>query len=317
MLRPSEGNVEEKRRQAAALQNKNRRQDASATKLDQIMKNKTLNAVHVCKEFEEGRAQARPLQGSDRNQEKQKAESEMHQDKEKRQRGCHTPNLETNGRLGDTAAEAVGVRARGVFALAAAQPAGGQAGLRFSLQWLARSACLSIFAARSAVRSLAAKGALRLAERSRAGHLVEVRLPEEIRTVRAGKSAAGREVRPAGADNLKEVDFLETKELREAIHRREGGRCFYCLHRVTRMTRCLDHVVSRARNGSNSYRNVVSSCVECNSQKRERPAPDFLRWLFREGRLDGAELKGRQRALKALAAGKLKPVLPEIPRQQS
>jgi HNH endonuclease len=178
----------------------------------------------------------------------------------------------------------------------------GKLELRFSLQWLARSA----------VRSLAAKGALRLVERSRAGHLVEVRLPEEIRAVRAGKSAAGREVRPAGADNLEEVDFLETKELREAIHRREGGRCFYCLHRVTRMTRCLDHVVPRARNGSNRYRNVVSACVECNSQKRERPAPDFLRWLFREGRLDGAELKGRQRALKALAAGKLRPRIEEV-----
>jgi len=53
----------------------------------------------------------------------------------------------------------------------------------------------------------------------------------------------------------------------------------------------------------------VSCCLECNSNKGERPAGDFLRWLYREGRLTGAELAGRLRALEALAAGKLRPVL--------
>ena len=59
--------------------------------------------------------------------------------------------------------------------------------------------------------------------------------------------------------------------------------------------------------GRNSYRNLVSSCLECNSQKGERSAADFLRWLFREGKLTTAELKGQLRALEALAAGKLRP----------
>jgi len=51
------------------------------------------------------------------------------------------------------------------------------------------------WAARKAVRRLVAKGALRLAERSRAGHVVKVRLPEEIRSVGAGKIAACAAVR--------------------------------------------------------------------------------------------------------------------------
>ena len=38
-------------------------------------------------------------------------------------------------------------------------------------------------------------------------------------------------------------------------------------------------------------------------------AEDFLRLLYREGRLTAAELTGRPRALKELAAGKLRPVL--------
>ena len=61
--------------------------------------------------------------------------------------------------------------------------------------------------------------------------------------------------------------------------------------------------------GSNSYRNLVSSCVECNSKKGERRAQDFLRWLYREGRLESSELKDRLRALEKLASGKLRPAV--------
>jgi 5-methylcytosine-specific restriction endonuclease McrA len=185
----------------------------------------------------------------------------------------------------------------------------GRLELQFSILWLARGACVSCFAARKAVRRLVGKGALRLAERSRAGHVVKVRLPEEIRSLGAGKIAACAAVRLPGVGDLEMADFLETRALREAIHAREGGFCFYCLRRLRPMVRCLDHVVPRVRGGRNGYRNLVSSCAECNSQKRERRAEDFLRWLCREGRLSAGELSGRFRALARLAAGKLRPSL--------
>jgi len=54
-------------------------------------------------------------------------------------------------------------------------------------------------------------------------------------------------VRAASADNIEKADFLETRALREAIHAREGGVCFYCLRRLTPMVRCIDHVVARVR----------------------------------------------------------------------
>jgi HNH endonuclease len=193
----------------------------------------------------------------------------------------------------------------------------GRPQLCFSIAWLARGACLSDRAARKAVRSLVARGALRLAERSRAGHVVQVLLPEEIRFVRAGKSAVCRDNCLTGAGRLpspgklEKADFLKTRALREAIHEREGGVCFYCLHRVTPMVRGIDHVVPRARGGGNGYCNLVSSCSECNSQKGERRAEDFLRWLWREGRLSADEFSGRLRALARLAAGKLRPPLIE------
>jgi 5-methylcytosine-specific restriction endonuclease McrA len=183
----------------------------------------------------------------------------------------------------------------------------GRLQLRFSILWLARGACVSGWAARKAVRSLVAKGALRLAERSKAGHVVKVCLPEEIRSVRTGKIAGCTAVRVPCVADIEEADFLETRALREAIHAREGGVCFYCLRRMRPMVRCIDHVVARVRGGRNGYRNLVSSCSECNSQKGEGQAEDFLRWLWREGRLSAGELSGRLRALERLAAGKLRP----------
>lgn len=185
----------------------------------------------------------------------------------------------------------------------------GRPELRFSIPWLVRGTNLTTRAARRAVRSLIAKGALRLAERNGKGHLVEVRLPEEIRGVRASRIAAGSADREAGADKLEKADFLATRTLRLAIHAREGGYCFYCLRRMKPGVRCLDHVAPQARGGGSSYRNLVSACGECNSRKGEMRAENFLRWLFREGRLTAAELKGRLRALVALGEGKMRPVL--------
>ena len=68
----------------------------------------------------------------------------------------------------------------------------------------------------------------------------------------------------------------------------------------------------RAQLGRNCYRNLVSSCLECNSRKGEKAAEDFLRWLYRERRLTAAELTGRVRALKALAGGRLRPAVQEM-----
>lgn len=127
--------------------------------------------------------------------------------------------------------------------------------------------------------------------------------------MRARQIAAGGAARQSVAPNIEEVDFLETRALREAIHAREGGRCFYCMRRVKAALRCIDHVVPQVHGGGNSYRNLVSSCMGCNAQKRELPAEDFLRWLYREGRLSEVELKGRLRAAEEVAAGKLRPAL--------
>ena len=110
--------------------------------------------------------------------------------------------------------------------------------------------------------------------------------------------------------SIEEADFLLTKTRRAAIHARDRGLCFYCLTQLTPRTRCLDHVIPQARRGKNSYRNLVSCCTECNTQKGETAAEDFLRTLCRQRRITSAELAERLRKLDALAAGQIRPDLP-------
>ena len=180
---------------------------------------------------------------------------------------------------------------------------------RFSIASLGRGTRLSGGPVREAVRRLVDQGALRLVRRSKTGHVVEVRVPDEIRGARFDAARVGDRGRRPHVSRLEEIDFMRTKPLRQAIHLREGGRCFYCSRRLAPTVRCLDHVVPLAQSGRNSYRNLVSACLECNAKKGERPAEDFLRWLYRERRLTAAELTGRVRALDALASGKLRPAL--------
>src|SRR5216684_3559411 len=115
----------------------------------------------------------------------------------------------------------------------------GKRRLRFSILGIAPHLGLSGGPVREAVRRLIDKGALRLVERANIGHLVEVRLPAEVRAPRANRSGGGGRAKVGREVNL--------------------------------------------------------------------DAGDFLRRLFREGRLSAKDLTARLLAVQALAAGKLRP----------
>src|SRR5260370_3397413 len=66
----------------------------------------------------------------------------------------------------------------------------GKLRLHFSIISVAEKLSLSKGPVRLAVRRLDELGALRLLERSKTGHLVEMRLPEQIRALRPAKSGA-------------------------------------------------------------------------------------------------------------------------------
>lgn len=195
---------------------------------------------------------------------------------------------------------------------------------RFTVTEVADKVGISKKPVLQAIRRLADHGALRFIERSYSGHRLEVRLPGEIPSARRARdkaktNGAGTSITPSPSGlrasqrklpsepDIEEMDFFVSPALRKSIHAREGGKCFYCRRRTSTRSRCLDHVVPLAKSGQDSYRNVVSCCVECNWRKKDHPAADFLRELYREGELSRKELTTRLAALRALAAGKLRP----------
>src|SRR5713226_4798617 len=91
---------------------------------------------------------------------------------------------------------------------------------RFSILGIARHIRLSTGPARDAVRRLVEHGALRLVERSKAGYVVEVHLPVEIRAARTDSTGANGAGRAPQAGNIEEMDFLQNTAQREAIHTR-------------------------------------------------------------------------------------------------
>ena len=60
------------------------------------------------------------------------------------------------------------------------------------------------------------------------------------------------------------------------MYERDGYKCHYCDKQLTRFTATLDHVIPVAEGGDNSFGNLGTACVGCNSRKAERPVGDLL-----------------------------------------
>lgn len=70
----------------------------------------------------------------------------------------------------------------------------------------------------------------------------------------------------------------------EALRRRFGGRCFYCLaplklsgeHRSTKHTRVTrDHLIPRCKGGRSNSDNIAAACMRCNIRKGNGSWLDF------------------------------------------
>lgn len=64
-------------------------------------------------------------------------------------------------------------------------------------------------------------------------------------------------------------------EVREYVLEKHGRHCTYC--GVTGVLLNLDHVISRARGGSNRPSNLVPACVPCNQAKSDRSVDEFCK----------------------------------------
>ena len=151
------------------------------------------------------------------------------------------------------------------------------------------------------LRSLQGKRCVEILGSERTGTRLRLFLPNEI----PGLVPLASVEEPV---DLEAIDFFSVPEHREAILRREGHRCFYCLRNVDDQTYVIEHVISRPE-GDNSYRNLVAACRECNNRKGAVTAEEFLRTLYRDALLERAEFEVRLDLLGKLRSGKLKPVI--------
>lgn len=98
------------------------------------------------------------------------------------------------------------------------------------------------------VKSLEAKGCVKVVGVQRDGTRVVVLLPSEIHGIRPNGA-------PTAAQDLDDMDFFNVPENRLAILLREGNRCFYCARDLDTASYVMEHLVSRP-----SGRQQLSQC---------------------------------------------------------
>ena len=64
-------------------------------------------------------------------------------------------------------------------------------------------------------------------------------------------------------------------ELKEYLLEKFGRRCVYCAKSDVPLN--VEHIVPKARGGSNRLSNLAIACVECNQKKGARPIEEFLK----------------------------------------
>ena len=170
----------------------------------------------------------------------------------------------------------------------------------FGLPSLAESSDFSETTLRERIRILDKKGCVIIKERSAKGHLLCVLLPGEIDGIvpKASESVA---------PDINTIDFYSNRTYIKALVLRENGKCFYCLRTIDTDTCVLDHVISKAMKGDDSFRNVVGCCHECNAAKQSQDPASFLRTRYRLGLLSQDELQERILTLEKLQTGQLVP----------
>lgn len=149
------------------------------------------------------------------------------------------------------------------------------------------------------IRSLEAKGAVKIIERSNKGILVELLLPTEI----AGLIVKNKKEHL----DLASLDFYKDRRLTKPLLERENYRCFYTGKKITEENCYLDHVTPQSKSGNNSYTNIVVTCFDANSLKNDLDVDDFARVLFKEEILSLAEFNELKKKIAALKRGDLVP----------
>lgn len=149
-------------------------------------------------------------------------------------------------------------------------------GLQSGVMKPSRSETISLTQVRETLAALETFGAIRKdGEPNRDGTLYRVFIPDEIEACRKFQTER-KAAEPTPEVTASEIDFYNVRENRFKVYERDGYKCCYCEKQLTRFTVTLDHVKPIVGGGDNSFDNLVTACLNCNSRKHQRPVGDFL-----------------------------------------
>jgi len=135
-----------------------------------------------------------------------------------------------------------------------------------------QTSSLSYSSVQDALSGLEKKGVIAKAgDTTREGTPYRVYIPEEIaicQQLKATIAAQQTEVKPV--DARRELDFYNVPENRLKVFERDNYKCHSCQKQLTRFTATLDHIQPVSRGGDNSYENLITACLHCNSRRGNR-----------------------------------------------
>ena len=93
---------------------------------------------------------------------------------------------------------------------------------------------------------------------------------------------------------------LKVRFTRNNVFRRDNYVCQYCRRRFLSHQLNIDHVFPRSRGGEHRWENVVTSCLPCNTRKRDRTPDEASMPLLKEPKspawpMGGEFMKARRR----------------------
>lgn len=141
-----------------------------------------------------------------------------------------------------------------------------------------RGAQVSQTQVRETLDALANVGAIRKeGEPNREGTPYRVLIPSEIAMCQEFRATRTEAVAPAVVVvDEGELDYYNIRENRQKVYERDGYKCTYCGKQLAVSTATLDHIQPVEKRGDNSFGNLTTACLQCNSEKNRRAVGDFL-----------------------------------------
>jgi 5-methylcytosine-specific restriction endonuclease McrA len=76
-------------------------------------------------------------------------------------------------------------------------------------------------------------------------------------------------------DEKKQLDYYNIAKNRLKVFERDNYKCHYCDKQLTRFTATLDHIQPVSKGGGNSYENLTTACLHCNSRRGSKPVMEM------------------------------------------